>query len=169
VVALGTRFHRATAGVPIPTGMLDARQHRWARAERHAFDEEPIPLDGDIGALDEALASRCVPDPRPAQVVHVDLTTNVFVGRDGVPVVLDVAPGGRSPTYPVAVVLADALVWHDGDVTLADRADPEPGRSRALVARALRFRLVTDHLAATESGARAVDPGPYRAVLARMS
>jgi hypothetical protein len=41
--------------------------------------------------------------------------------------------------------------------------------SRALVARALRFRLVTDHLAATGSGAAAADPRPSRALLARLS
>ena len=170
VIELGRRFHRATRDLPIPGAMLAARRHRWARAERHAFDEEPVELEGEIGQLDEELATRCAPDPEPAQVVHVDLTTNVFVDRAGVPVVLDLAPGGRPAGYPGAVVVADALAWYGAGVDVIDTVDPEPARRRAQLARALRFRLVTDHLAAAAGTAAAtVDPAPYRAALREMS
>jgi uncharacterized protein (TIGR02569 family) len=168
VIELGRRFHRATRSLPIPTALLAARRHRWARAERHAFDEGRVPLDGRLAAIDTELASRCAPDRGPAQVVHVDLTTNVFLDGHGVPTVLDIAPGGRSPAYPGAVVVADALVWHGADLHLLDRVDPDPGSARALVARALRFRLVTDHLAAADRSP-GVDLQPYRAVLDEMS
>jgi cytochrome P450 monooxygenase len=169
-MALGARFQRALGSVAVPTAMLAARRHRWARGERHAFDEEPVELDAETSELDRRLADLCRPDDAPVRVVHVDLGTNVFTGPDDVPVVLDVAPGARSAAYAAAVVVADALVWHRADLALVAAVDADPDQARALVARALRFRLVTDRLALAE-GARpeAGDLVPYRRVVSRLA
>ncbi len=131
--------------------MLNARMHRWARGERHAFDEDTIELPPEVAAIDDRLRAWCVHDQETPQVVHVDLTHNVFLDRSGTPVVLDVAPGFRSHAYCAAVVVADALVWSGADVSAVD-ALGGLDTARPLLARALRFRLVTDHLARAESG-----------------
>lgn len=167
VIELGHRFHTATAGIR-PPPRLDARTHRWARGERHAFDEEALALPPDLSTIDARLAARCHPDPHPAQFVHVDLTGNVFLAPDGVPVVLDVAVGSRSPGYAAAVVVADALVWHGAAPDLVGALD-RFGDARALVARALRFRLATDVLAVEEGAAARVDSDRYGRVVAALS
>jgi hypothetical protein len=167
VIELADRFHRATATVRPPPEMLTARTHRWARGERHAFDEAAVALPPDLAAIDARLADRCRPDPHPPQFVHVDLTGNVFLDAHDVPVVLDVAVGLRTPGYAAAVVVADALVWHDAAPDLVGSLD-RFGDARALVARALRFRLVTDVLAVTQSDAVGVDPARYEGIVASL-
>lgn len=151
VIDAGRRFHHATAHLVPPAAMLAARTHRWARGERHAFDEETVELPGSAAAVDRDLARRCRPDPHPVQFVHVDLAPNVFVDPADAPVLLDIAVGGRTPGYASGVVVADALVWHDAGLDLLDALVPD-GDPVALVARALRFRLVTDVLAAAAAG-----------------
>jgi uncharacterized protein (TIGR02569 family) len=147
VLDAGRRLHRATAHLVPPASMLDGRTHRWARGERHAFREETVALPPAAAALDRELARRCRPDPNPVQLVQVDLGPNVFVDADDVPVVLDIAVGARTPGYASAVVVADALVWHGAGSGIVDLLAPD-GDPVALAARALRFRLVTDVIAA---------------------
>jgi hypothetical protein len=164
VIDTGRRFHRATAHLLPPTSMLDGRTHRWARGERHAFGEETVALPPAAAALDRALARRCRPDPRPVQFVQVDLAPNVFLDADDVPVVLDIAVGARTPGYASAVVAADALVWHGAGPGIVDLVAPD-GDPGALVARALRFRLVTDVIAATGDADSRFVIEPYERVL----
>lgn len=168
VVDAGRRFHRRTAHLVPPVAMLDARTHRWARGERHAFDEATVDLPPAAAVLDGELARRCRPDPRPVQFVQVDLAANVFVDPDGVPVVLDIAVGARTPGYASAVVIADALVWHRAGPELIALLEPD-GDPVALVARALRFRLATDVLAAHERAAAAFDLHRYAHVVAALT
>lgn len=164
VIDAGRRFHSATAHLVPPAAMLDARTHRWARGERHAFDEETVMIPPAAAALDRELARRCRPDPQPVQFVQVDLTPNVFVDADGVPVVLDVAVGARTPGYASAVVVADALVWHDAGPGVVQLLAPD-GDPGALLARALRFRLVTDAIAAGENAGIDITLEPYERAL----
>ncbi len=174
VVELGARFRAATADIDAPHAMLRARTHRWARGERHAFDEETQTLPPDTAELDRRLAASCVPDAGPEQLVHVDLTNNVFLDPEGVPVILDIAPGWRSPAYASAVVVADALVWSGASLDIVE-ALGGLRRARPQVARALRFRLVTDHLARQAasmdeaSHLAALDLARYRQILSALS
>ena len=171
VIAYGARFHHATAALPDPTAILVARQHRWARGERYAFDEEPnLTLEAELFEIDRCLVAWCAPDPHRNQVVHVDLATNVFVDPSGRSVLLDISPGYRSPNHCSAVVVADALLWSGASPDLLG-ALGEPAVARAHVARALRFRLVTEHLAAKrgECSAHGGDLAPYRRVIDALS
>lgn len=170
VLDAGRRFHRATAEVTPPVAMLAARAHRWARGERHAFDEEAVPLPAEAAALDRDLADRCRPDDGRTQVVHVDLLTNVFVDRFGVPVVLDIAPGDRSPRYSAAVAVGDALLWDEAPAAVVDLLGDRDD-AHALLARAARFRMATEQIALT-AGTRSAHGGdltPYRRLLTLMS
>ena len=170
VLEFGARFHASTREITPPDAMLRARDHRWARGERHAFDEETVELSDHAAAIDAQLATWCDRDPNPPQVVHVDLANNVFVDLDGVPVVLDISPGFRTPAYCAAVVIADALVWTGADVRIIDLLGP-PSRARPILARALRFRITTDHLAHSERGDLAAPNylDRYRNVITAMS
>lgn len=149
VIEFGNRFHNATVAIPPPIEMLGARSHRWARGERHAFDEAEIALPREVAMVDDQLRAWCVPERATAQVVHVDLTHNVFLDAAGTPVVLDISPGYRTPTYCAAVVIADALVWSGADIRTVD-ALGGIDTARPVLARALRFRLATDHLSRVE-------------------
>ncbi len=170
IVDAGRRFHRVTANIEPPRSMLDARAHRWARGERHAFDEEPVALTADAASIDTELKRWCGPDPTPPQVVHVDLATNLFRDQAGALVVLDIAPGFRSPAYCTAVVVADALLWSGAAPDLVDVLGPRR-TARPLLARALRFRLVTEQIAVAtgERPAHRADLDPYRRVMAALS
>ena len=170
VIEFGARFHAVTRALTPPVDMLRARRHRWARGERHAFNEEPFGLSEEAASIDEQLAQYCAPDTAAMQVVHVDLATNVFVDPDGVPVILDIAPGFRTPAYSAAIVIADAIVWSRADVSIIDLLGP-PNIARPSLARALRFRIATDHLARLETGEATTGRSlaPYRQVLAALA
>ncbi len=170
VVDAGRRFHHVTSDIAPPRSMLDARRHRWARGERHAFDEEPVALAGEPAEIDADLARWCRPDPTAPQLVHVDLATNLFRDPAGALVVLDIAPGFRSTAYCSAVVVADALLWSGAAPDLLDVVEPRR-LTRPLLARALRFRLATDQIAVAtgELPVHRAGLDPYRQVMAALS
>ena len=77
--------------------------------------------------------------------MHGDLTGNVLFDRDLPPLVIDLSPYWRPPTFATAVVMADALVLQGVgekmvEPLLQDRALPQ------CLLRALIFRAVADHL-----------------------
>lgn len=121
VIDAGARLHHLTADIEPPIGMLHARQHRWARGERHAFDEEPVVL----------------------------------------------TPEFRTHAYSAAVVIADAIVWSGAQLGLIDVVDTREVMHPQL-ARALRFRLVTDYLAAKVTG-RPVPVDRYLPLISALS
>ena len=168
VIAYGARFHAATQVVEPPIEILGARMHRWARGERHAFDEETVALSDDVAIVDTQFRDWCEPDTTNPQVVHVDLGGNVFLDSDHTPVILDIAPGYRSHAYAAAVVVADALTWSNASMDVVDAIGGLP-QARPLLARALRFRLATDHLAFTGAGLTPDHLDRYRAVAHAMS
>jgi hypothetical protein len=61
-------------------------------------------------------------------------------------------------------------VWHGATPDLLDRVHPDPDRAQALVARALRFRLVADRLGVDDGSRPAADAdvGRYRRLLERL-
>ena len=150
IVAVGERFHRALAGVPRPSGLLEARTDAWARADRVAWGE----LDaGRLAAVPEV--ARLLAARRPvdalSQLVHGDLSGNVLFADGLAPAVIDFSPYWRPPAYASAIVLSDAVLWHGAPVELL--ADGQ------FLVRALLFRLLSerDPAAAAAAYRSAVD------------
>ncbi|MFD2352698.1 phosphotransferase [Nonomuraea ferruginea] len=79
------------------------------------------------------------PVAAPAQLVHGDLTGNVLFHRGSPPAVIDFSPYWRPAPYADAIVVADALLYHDAEPDLVDAIGEDAPR---WLARALAFRLV---------------------------
>lgn len=150
VLTAGRAFHRAVAHLARP-GFLDARQDRWARADRAVWGELDLMLHPELAAVAHRL--RGVLEPLgPSQLVHADLTNNVLFSPGLPPAVIDISPYWRPAAYAEGVVVADALCWHDAPASLPEAVDvPVPA-----VARALLFRMATTSERAA-SGAAGTD------------
>lgn len=151
LLAAGRAFHHALRDEPRPD-FLDRRTHRWAVADRVAWDE---PAEVDLrpalrSLLGELLAARR-PVTRAGQLVHGDLTGNVLFPAGGDPVVIDFSPYWRPAGFAEAVVVVDGLLWHDAPAALLDARAGGPDWPQLLV-RALIFRLVADGLVETGTG-----------------
>lgn len=152
LLAVGRAFHAALRDVPRPD-LLDRRLHPWAVADRVAWQEENVTLRGEAGRVLAEL--RAVPASRrePDQLVHGDLTGNVLYHRGSPPAVIDFSPYWRPVRYAEAIVVADALLYHDAGFDLVDALGAEGPR---WLARALTFRLVAAALLAGEPDPREV-------------
>ena len=168
IVACGLRFGAAAERARSRhTEALAARTHRWAVADRVAWDEADVDLPPPASEVRAALADLASPDPvGERSFVHGDLSGNVFVDQAGQFVVLDVSPYLRPRRWAAAIVVADAVLWHGAEPTLATDFAREPD-DRSLLARALVFRLVAEQLAddPRHEGALA----PYRRMLVHLS
>ncbi|MBA3525147.1 MAG: aminoglycoside phosphotransferase [Geodermatophilaceae bacterium] len=133
-IEAGRRLHEALARLPRPD-FLDARDHRWAHADRVAWGE----ADVDLG---HGSSSRPDPLDLPRQLVHCDLAGNVLFHPSAPPAVLDLSLYWRPPAYADAIVVVDALLWYgaaDDVLDLVDHPD-----ARQLLNRALTFRLACE-------------------------
>jgi len=146
------------SGIPDPAPVL-ARTDRWAVADRFVWGEIGLALSAEAGHLVDRLRERQGSDAAPTQIIHGDLTGNVFFDRDDVPTVIDFSPLVRPASHSLAIVAGDALLWHDAGIDVVDEMAP----GRDWIARALMFRLVAEQLADDpRHGARLDD---YRRVL----
>ena len=157
ILVAGERFHAALGHLPRPA-FLETRQDHWAVADRVAWGELPLTGYEDDDAI-LALAGRLLPVHETSQVVHGDLSGNVLVHPRLPPAILDLSPYWRPPAYASAVVLADALLWHDAGEEVLELDVPSMAQH---LLRALIFRLVTERRAA--HGARRPD-GRYGCAL----
>jgi uncharacterized protein (TIGR02569 family) len=137
ILAAGRALHRAFAHLRRPE-CLSARRDRWALADRSAWGERPTRFCPELDRTARRLQDALVP-LGPSQVVHGDLTLNVLFAPGMPPAVIDISPYWRPPEYAEAVVVADALSWHDATPSLPELA----GVSVGAVARALLFRMAT--------------------------
>jgi uncharacterized protein (TIGR02569 family) len=159
VVAVGRRFTAALAPVP-PPALLRARQAPWPAADQAAWGERSADVPEPLRPLVERLMRHRRPVDLPVQLVHGDLTGNVLFADDLPPAVIDLSPYVRPATYPLAVVVVDALAWHGADEALVRALDDDP-ESGQLLLRAALFRLyAAAHFgpAGAESEARAFAP-----------
>ncbi len=150
VIAAGRVLHHHLSQAPRPA-FLDRRDHPWAVADRVAWAEQTV--DGDGGRLPHVRALLDVRRPvaLPAQLVHGDLTDNVHLHPHLAPLVLDLTPYWRPPSYATAVVVADSVVFRGAGRDLVERVRAEEGPHFAqLLVRALLFRAVADHLLAPD-------------------
>ncbi|GAA3740889.1 uncharacterized protein (TIGR02569 family) [Spinactinospora alkalitolerans] len=133
-------FHAALARVPRP-GFLERRRHPWAVADRVAWAEQSADTGSEAAAVLTRLLRLRRPVEMPSQIVHGDLTGNVLFAEGGDPVIIDFSPYWRPAAYAEAVVVADGLLYHPGEVPVADVGDAGAQWTQMLV-RALVFRLV---------------------------
>lgn len=150
-VAAGHVLHAWLAAVvPRRPARLAERTDRWARAERVAFDEEPVPpLRPAVAALVAAARARLDEEPDlgtdlgPDQLVHADLEGNVLLDAAGAPVVIDLSPAWRPVLWADAVCVLDSVLRQPS--AARGLAGWGSGRARAAMLRALIFRLVSDN------------------------
>ncbi len=157
VIAAGRLLHHHLARFPRPP-FLDRRHHPWAVADRVAWGEGDV--DDDGGRLPHVRTLLAVRRPLGLadQLVHGDLTDNVHLHPELAPLVLDLTPYWRPPSYATAVVVADAVVFRGAPLDLVDRVRAVEGEPFVqLLVRALLFRAVTDHLLAPEKDEQWVD------------
>ena len=159
IVGAGRRFHALLREIR-PGTELAGRTHRWAVADRVAWDESDVALPSDAARVDGRLRHLCREVDEPPQLIHADLTGNVLVDPDGMPVVIDFSPYVRPASFATAVVVADALLWEGADLDVIDLLGTDP---LPMLARALRFRLVAEQLAIDTRHGAAV--GNYAALL----
>lgn len=137
VLAAGRAFHRSSRVLPRPAWLAD-RTDWWARADRAAWDEQPMdviePLRPIVAALRPLLAPL-----GPDQLIHADLTGNMLIAPGRSPGIIDVSPYWRPAAYAEGIVVADAIAWHGADSGLVRDA----GVSPVAVARGLLFRVLT--------------------------
>ena len=150
IMAAGDAFADAAArtGSAVDAQVvLGRRTHRWAVADRVAWGETQVDLAPEVAAVVDRLSAFLQPAPPGGQIVHGDLTGNVFLDGDDVPVVLDVSPYVRPRRWAAAVVVADAVLWNGAPPSLAAGFVAGTADGRDLLARALVFRLVAEALA----------------------
>lgn len=141
VVRAGEAFHAALAGTPRPA-FLDERADAWTHGDRLAWGE-PVPPGSTAPSalLDPLLAAR-TPVDLPTQLVHGDLTGNVLFAPGLPPAIIDWPAYWRPPAWAAAVVVADALTWHDAGPGTIDRWSHLPAWRQMLI-RALIYRIAT--------------------------
>ncbi len=144
----GLRFSdAATRSRPRDVHVLHRRSHRWAIADRAAWEEQAVGLTHEAEEIRQDLSALLIAG-RSAEddVIHGDLSGNVFLDASGEPVILDVSPYLRPRRWASAIVVADAVLWHGADLSMAQRWAHQP-EDLDLLARALIFRLVAEQLA----------------------
>src|SRR3954469_18296152 len=148
IVAWGLRFGEAAERArPRNSDALDARTHRWAIADRVAWSEADVQLSPEATQVRRLLVELVIPDRvTERHFVHGDLSGNVFLDGLDRPVILDVSPYLRHRRWVAAVVVADAVLWHGADASVA-RGFAAADDDRDLLGRALIFRLIAEQLA----------------------
>lgn len=144
-------MHRALAKiVPERPTILSNLTHRWAYADRFAWDEplNDISLDSNFyksqieGYITRLNAlKRELPDVS-CQLVHGDLSGNILFEQGSYPAILDFSFYWRPVEYAEAIVLADGMTWQNFDIQAVKSIGWNAFRFQMLL-RALIFRIVT--------------------------
>jgi uncharacterized protein (TIGR02569 family) len=142
VIAAGGRFHAALTSVPRPAHLLDSCSHRWAHADRVAWEEAAAPetSPSDLAWL---LAARR-PISLPSQMIHGDLSGNVLLADGQPPAVIDFSPYWRPKEYATAIVLVDAIAWHHANGQVLELLPSDKNQGTQLLIRAAIFRMLSD-------------------------
>jgi uncharacterized protein (TIGR02569 family) len=146
--------------------VLSRRSHRWAFADRVAWEEAKPDLSPEATEVYLAIRALLTEKAIGDQIVHGDLTGNVYFDPSGVPVILDFSPYLRPRRWAIAIVFGDAVLWNGADLLLARSFVIDPS-DRDLFGRALLFRLVAEQVA--ENPRHGAHLQPYRDVLSILS
>jgi uncharacterized protein (TIGR02569 family) len=139
VLTVSEWFHRA-ASVLVRPEFIDRRTHPWAVGDRVAWGEAESPAAHPF--LDRLLHIRR-PVNLSSQVIHGDLTENVLFADSLEPAVIDVTPYWRPAGFAAAVVVADAVCWHEADLDTLLPATSAIAEFPQLLVRAAIYRLAT--------------------------
>lgn len=144
IVEAGQRLHAALRHEPEPAFLAD-RIDNWSIADRVAWGESPAADHAGTKHLDRLIRA-LEPVPGVAQLIHGDLTGNVLFHSSLPPLIIDLSPYWRPPSFASAVVIADALVFEGAAPDVVQPMLVDPTFPQYLL-RALIYRAVTDHLA----------------------
>ena len=133
-------FHEAIRDEPRPS-FLDRREHRWAVADRVAWDEAQYTPLTQVAERFHTLQSLLRPVEAVNQVIHGDLTGNVLFAAGQAPAIIDFSPYWRPASYADAIVAVDGLLWYGAGPELVRLAATGADFPQMLV-RASLFRLV---------------------------
>lgn len=136
-LATARAFSSALAHAPYAP-LLARRTHRWARADRVAWQEEAPSVAPQLAPLVRQLLAGLRPLALPAQLVHADLAGNLLLAEGLPPAVIDLSLYWRPARWAEAQLVVDGLLWYGAPVALLD-GDEE---WRQLVLRSCAFRLV---------------------------
>jgi len=141
IAEVAGEFAELYRGVDRPA-FLDERTHAWARADRLAWGEGPLPQFDDAPLLTDLLdARRFVSDP--SGIIHGDLAGNVLFDDTTAPAVIDLTLYWRPVRYAIAIVAVDAVCFEGAPFSLLEKIEPSDHFGQHLV-RALIFRIATD-------------------------
>jgi len=144
IVAVGQRLHAALTTEPEPA-FLHRRADKWSVGDKVAWGDLPAADYAPTKHLPRLTAALRPVDGR-SQLVHGDLTGNVLFHDALPPLVIDLSPYWRPPTFASAIVIADALVFEGASEDVVEPLLEDPAFPQYLL-RALIYRAVTDHLA----------------------
>lgn len=145
LIEIGDALHAALAGVTREEAaplVLD-RTDPWGRADRMAWEEEPIPAGAAFEAepLPRLVAARR-PVAASAQLVHGDLSGNVLFSDHAPPAIIDFSPYFRPRDWAAGVVVSDAVVVFEARLDLMDKVSERPEMGQCLL-RAIIYRHLT--------------------------
>jgi uncharacterized protein (TIGR02569 family) len=129
------------AAVSLDADQLAARTHRWAVADRVAWDEETVDLHPRLAELFHELREMTAPVRQSSQLVHGDVCSNLLFDAGLPPAIIDFSPYVRPRALATAVYAFDAVGWHRAPDDLFERVAEDPA-VLACLPRAAIFRLV---------------------------
>jgi uncharacterized protein (TIGR02569 family) len=145
IIAVGDALNAALEGVARAdaASMVEGRTDPWARADRIAWGEEPVPSVPEFDAypLPQLVAAR-QPVRAPSQLVHGDLAGNVLFADGLPPAVIDFSPYWRPAVWAQSVAVGDCVMWLGAPLDLVDALAGRADLGQCLV-RAIIFRHVT--------------------------
>src|SRR5438132_8998029 len=162
IISAGEAFHSAVASEPRPV-FLDERDDPWSIGDRAAWGEIEIPDLPETKHLARLVAHLRSLEALP-QLIHGDLTGNVFFDDALPPAILDLSPYFRPVPFATAVVVADALAWEGADSSLLEHFDQSADFPQYLL-RAVIYRVVTDRHFRPDQPLRLDDDDPYQRVV----
>ena len=146
IIAAGMRFHDAVATVPKPSSVLEATPAPWAQADRIAWEEAEAPAIPGVPGVGWLLDS-LRPITEPDQLIHGDLSGNVLFADGQPPAIIDFSPYWRPKLYATAIVLVDAIAWHNAGPQVLDQLLGQRDGTQLLM-RAALLRLFSDSVPA---------------------
>lgn len=134
-------LHHGLAAVTTATELPSERGHRWAVADRVAWDEQDADLDPRVAELVTQMRAIQIDVDEPLQLIHGDLAGNLLFHESAPPGIIDFSPFLRPTAHALAIYLVDAVGWHQANRSVLESLASDPA-VRACLPRAAIFRLV---------------------------
>ena len=123
VVDLCVRFHETISSVSRPDWFdrmpLD---NPWTIADKVVWNEREVEHHLPFAPVVDRLRRALRPVDVPSQLIHGDFGGNVLYADGLAPAVIDFSPYWRPAGFAAGVVVADAIVWGDAELSLIERA-----------------------------------------------